>query len=168
MTVSGSQDISVQSLSVTASGVLTIMGSGRLRIYVNGETTVSGAGQLRIVPSPSTADLKVEIYANDEVSISGSGVLNNTYRAASCAIWGTANCTQVAMTGNAAFIGTIYAPYATVDLTGSSVATGVFLGAAVKFGGATQYHIDESLIGDGSSSSPGSGKPYRLVSWVEL
>ena len=167
MTVSGSQDMSVQSLSVTAGGILTIMGSGTLRIYVNGETTVSGAGQIRITPSPSTANLKVEIYANDDVSISGSGVLNNTCRAANCAIWGTTNCTQVSMTGNAAYIGTIYAPHASVNLTGSSSATGVFLGAAVTFGGNTPYHIDESLIGSSSSSS-NSVKPYKLLEWVEI
>lgn len=168
LTVSGSQDMSVQSLKVTASGILTIRGSGKLRIYVDGETTVSGSGELRIVPSPSTAELKVEIYANDDVSISGSGMVNDTYRAGNCAIWGTANCTGVSMTGNAAYIGTIYAPYATVDLRGSSVAIGAFLGASVQFGGATQYHIDESLISSVSSSSSSSGKPYQLVSWVEL
>lgn len=167
MTVSGSQDMSVQSLSVTAGGILTIMGSGTLRIYVNGATTVSGAGQIRLTPSPSTANLKVEIYANDDVSISGSGVLNNTCRAVNCAIWGTTNCTQVSMTGNAAYIGTIYAPQASVNLTGSSSATGVFLGAAVTFGGDTPYHIDESLIGSSSSSS-NSVKPYTLLEWIEI
>lgn len=169
MTVSGSQDMSVTSLDVIYGGKLTIMGSGTLRIYVDGETTVSGSGSIEIVPSPSTADLKVEIYANGNVDIQGSGMINDTYRAVNCAIWGTENCTDVSMTGNAAYIGTIYAPYASVNLTGSSSATGVFLGAAVTFGGDTPYHIDESLIGTSSSSpSSSSGKPYKLVSWVEL
>lgn len=168
ITVSGSQDMSVSNLSVTAGGQLTFMGSGKIRIYVKGTTTVSGAGWIKIQPSPSTADLKVEIYANDDVSISGSGMLNNTCRAANCAIWGTTNCTSVSMTGNAAYIGTIYAPQAAVGLTGSSFAAGVFLGASVTFGGNTPYHIDESLIGDGSSGSSSSGKPYRLLEWVEI
>jgi hypothetical protein len=169
MTVSGSQDMSLTSLTVRSSGILTFTGSGTLRIYVDGETTVSGAGQIRIVPSPTTADLKVEIYANDDVSISGSGMVNDTYRAVNCAIWGTENCTEVSMTGNASYIGTIYAPYAAVELTGSSSATGVFLGDSVEFGGNTPYHIDESLIGSSSSSSSSSsGKPYTLVEWVEI
>ncbi|MDD3277140.1 MAG: hypothetical protein PHP93_08840, partial [Kiritimatiellales bacterium] len=169
MIVSGSQDMSVTQLDVIYGGKLTIMGSGTLRIYVQGTTTVSGSGSIEIVPSPSTADLKVEIYANGNVDIQGSGMINDTYRAVNCAIWGTENCTDVSMTGNAAYIGTIYAPYAAVNLTGSSSATGVFLGAAVTFGGNTPYHIDESLIGTSSSSpSSSSGKPYKLVSWVEL
>jgi hypothetical protein len=120
------------------------------------------------VPTPSTADLKVEIYANDDVSIAGSGVLNDTYLAANCSIWGTENCTEVKVTGNSGYTGTIYAPYADVDLTGSSSASGAFLGGAVKFTGNTRFYIDESLIGGSSSSSSGSGKPYKLVSWVEL
>ena len=169
MTVSGSQDMSVTRFDVIYGGKLTIMGSGRLRIYVDGKTTVSGSGSIEIKPNPSTADLKVEIYANDDVSISGSGMVNDTYRAVNCAIWGTENCTKISMTGNAAYIGTIYAPYASVNLTGSSSATGAFLGALVTFGGNTPYHIDESLIGSSSSSSSsGSGKPYRLLSWGEL
>jgi Tfp pilus assembly protein PilX len=169
ITVSGSQDLSVQSLTVSASGKLTVMGSGTIRIYVDGKTKVSGSGQLRIVPSPSTADLKLEIYANDDVSIAGSGVLNNTYRAGNCAIWGTENCEDISVTGNSEYIGTIYAPYAAVSLTGSSGATGAFLGGAVSFTGASKYHIDESLIGSESSSGgSGSGKNYNLIEWVEL
>jgi Tfp pilus assembly protein PilX len=168
ITVSGSQDMSLSSLKVSSDGTLTITGSGKLRIYVDGKTTVSGSGQIRIVPTPSTADLKVEIYANDDVSIAGSGVLNDTYLAANCSIWGTENCTEVKVTGNSGYTGTIYAPYADVDLTGSSSASGAFLGGAVKFTGNTRFYIDESLIGGSSSSSSGSGKPYKLVSWVEL
>lgn len=168
ITVNGSKDMSLTSLSVTADGSLTITGSGTLRIYVEGKTTVSGSGKIQIVPSPSSATLNVEIYANDDVSIAGSGVLNNTYLAANCSIWGTTNCTDISVTGNSGYIGTIYAPEATVDLTGSSFAMGAFLGGAIKFTGNTGYYIDESLIGKSSSSSSSSAKPYKLISWVEL
>jgi Tfp pilus assembly protein PilX len=171
ITVNGSKDMSVSNLSVTASGQLTFMGSGTLRIYVKGATEVSGAGWIKIRPSPSTANLKVELYANGNVSIGGSGMVNDTARAANCAIWGTTNCTSISVTGAGAYIGTIYAPQAAIGLTGSGAATGVFLGAAVTFGGDTPYHIDTSLISGGGGSSGGSsssGKPYTLVSWVEL
>lgn len=167
ITVSGLQNMSVSNFSVTASGNLTVSGAGRLRIYVDGKTTVSGSGRIQIVPSPSTADLKVEIYANDSVNIAGSGLLNNTYRAANCSIWGTTNCTSIKVTGNSGYIGTIYAPAAEVDLSGSSAAMGAFLGGSVKFTGDTRYYIDESLIGVSSSSSS-SAKPYKLISWTEL
>jgi Tfp pilus assembly protein PilX len=166
--VNGSQDMSLESFKVTASGALTITGSGTLRIYVDGKTQVSGSGKIQIIPSPSTANLKVEIYANDDVSIAGSGVLNNTYRAANCSIWGTENCTSVKVTGNSGYIGTIYAPEADIDLSGSSFAMGAFLGGSVDFTGNTRFYIDESLIGGASSSSSGSAKPYNLTGWVEL
>jgi Tfp pilus assembly protein PilX len=169
ITVSGAQDMSVSNLWVTASGQLTFMGSGKIRIYVRGTTTVSGAGWIKIQPSPSTAALNVEIYANDTVSIAGSGMVNNSYRAANCSIWGTTNCTSISVTGNGAFIGTIYAPQAAVGLTGSSTATGAFLGKSVTFGGNTPYHIDTSLIGGGGGGgSSSSAKPYKLVEWLEL
>ena len=167
ITVSGLQNMSVSNFDVTASGSLTISGAGTLRIYVDGQTTVSGSGKIQISPSPSTADLKVEIYANDSVNIAGSGLLNNTYRAANCSIWGTTNCTSIKVTGNSGYIGTIYAPAAEVDLSGSSAAMGAFLGGAVKFTGNTRYYIDESLIG-GSSSPASSAKPYKLISWTEI
>lgn len=166
--VNGAQDMSVEDFKVTASGALTITGSGTLRIYVDGKTTVSGSGKIQISPSPSTADLKVEIYVNDKVNIAGSGVLNNTYRAANCAILGTTNCTDVSITGNSGYIGTVYAPQADVDLTGSSIAMGAFLGGSVKFSGNTRYYIDESLIGEPTGGSSDSTKPYKLTGWTEL
>lgn len=170
ITINGAQDISLPSLTVSQSGNLTVTGSGTLRIYVAGNTAISGSARLSIVPSPSTADLKVELYANGSVSIGGSGVINNTYRASSFSLWGTENCTSISVTGNSRYIGTIYAPHATVNLTGSSGATGAFLGKSITFTGSSGYVIDESLIGSSSPSSPssGSGKPYRLVSWGEL
>ncbi|MEI7850423.1 MAG: PilX N-terminal domain-containing pilus assembly protein [Kiritimatiellales bacterium] len=169
ITVSGSQVMSVSNLLVTASGQLTFNGSGTLKIYVKALTTVSGAGWITIAP---TNNLKVEIYANGTVDISGSGMVNNSSRAANCAIWGTTNCTSISVTGNGAYIGTIYAPQAAVGLTGSSTAIGAFVGKSVTFGGNTPYHIDTSLFnGDGGSGgsggSSGSSKLYKRVEWVE-
>lgn len=166
--VNGSQDMSFKNISVVSDGKLTITGSGKLRVYVDKKLKVSGAGQLRIIPSPSTADLEVEFYTNGDVNIAGSGLLNYSYRAANCSIWGTENCNSISVTGNSGYIGTVYAPYATVKLSGSSAATGAFLGGSIQFTGASQYHIDESLFGSGSDSSSGPGKPYKLTYWTEL
>jgi Tfp pilus assembly protein PilX len=164
ITVNGSKDVSLQNLKVVSDGTLTITGSGTLRIYVDGEMEISGSGSLVIKEG-----VKVEFYANDDLVIKGSGKLNNeSGKAANCAIWGTETCTKVYATGNSAYIGTVYAPYAEVDLTGSSSATGAFLGGAVKFSGSSTYHIDESLFNGSSSPSSGSGKPYTLLEWVEL
>jgi hypothetical protein len=137
---------------------------------VKGLTTVSGAGWIKISP---TNNLKVEIYANGAVDISGSGMVNNTSLAANCAIWGTTNCTSISVTGNGAYIGTIYAPQAAVGLTGSSTAIGAFVGKSLAFGGNTPYHIDTSLFkgnsgSGGSSGSSGSSKLYKCVGWLEL
>jgi Tfp pilus assembly protein PilX len=168
LTVNGTQDMSLESIKVVSDGRLTITGSGKLRVYVDEKMTVSGSGRISIVPNPSSADLKVEFYVNDKVSIAGSGLLNNTHLAANCSIWATENCSEVKVTGNSGFIGTIYAPYSDVDLTGSSFASGAFLGGSVKFTGNTRFYIDESLIGAPSSSPVEFSKPYTLTEWIEL
>lgn len=168
LTVNGTQDMSLEDIKVVSDGRLTITGSGKLRIYVDEKMTVSGSGRISIVPNPSSADLKVEFYVNDKVSIAGSGLLNNTHLAANCSIWATENCSEVKVTGNSGFIGTIYAPYSDVDLTGSSFASGAFLGGSVDFTGNTRFYIDESLIGAPSSSPVEFSKPYTLTEWIEL
>ncbi|MEI8207194.1 MAG: hypothetical protein WCG03_09985 [Kiritimatiellales bacterium] len=172
ITVSGSQDMSLSNLLVTAGGQLTFNGSGTLRIYVKNLTTVSGSGWIKLSPT-TNAVLKVEVYANGTVAIGGSGMVNNTARAANFSLWGTTNCTSISITGAGTYMGTIYAPQAAVGLTGSGAATGAFVGNSVTFGGYTPYHIDLSLFNGnggsgGSSGSSGSSKLYKRVEWVEL
>ena len=67
---------------------------------------------------------------------------------------------QIYYSGTSALIGTVYAPAAKMDLTGSSHFMGASVSNEIVLGGTFQYHYDEALGGNGGR--------YFIASWNEL
>lgn len=129
--------------------------TGKAVLYVRDTFAISGQSQLIIAPGGS-----LDLYVEKVTTISGGGVLNATGNAANFSYYGMKQNYQVNISGDAAFVGVIYAPYAKLDLTGTSA----FLGAAVSneiiLGGTFAFHYDQAL--------GARGLRYIPVTWKEL
>jgi hypothetical protein len=79
--------------------------------------------------------------------------------------FGTTNNTQINLTGNAGFTGTIYAPEANFHLGGGGSSPYDFVGssvtATVTMNGHYKFHFDENLLGYLS-------RGFTVTSWREL
>jgi hypothetical protein len=65
--------------------------------------------------------------------------------------------------GGAQWLGTVYAPQASVKFTGNSDSFGAFVANDFTINGAAGFHYDEAL-----SASTGGGQGYSVVTWQEL
>lgn len=160
--VAGSQIMSVPSVRLVGNKILTVTGSGTLKLYVEGETYFSGDSQFVLVSNPTNASLKIEIYANGEVLL--NNMINTPGNAADLSIKGTTNCSKIHFTGNDDFIGTIYAPQADVDLTGNGDFMGSIVGGKIMNNGTAGFHYDEALASNQVPIIVG----YNIISWREL
>ena len=137
---------------------------GHARLYVTGGDIEIGGGSGSITIKTNAS---LQIYMNGaSTKIAGNGVANQTGRASAFAYWGMPNNTQITFQGNAAFIGTIYAPNADFKLGGGGSSGDDFMGASitksVTMGGHFKFHYDESL------GKIGPRRGYTIVSWNEL
>lgn len=101
------------------------------------------------------------------VKLSGNSTANSDSTADSFAFWGTTNVTTLSFSGNGSFTGTIYAPNADFELSGSGNSetidfTGASITKSVKLNGHFNFHYDESLAIYGPS------RGFIVVSWSEM
>jgi hypothetical protein len=119
--------------------------------------SVSGNAQI-VVNGPSI------IYVNaGNISVSGNGIVNNG-SPQNLGIYSTGS--SVNLSGNAAYVGTVYAPVATVTLSGNENFYGsIVCGKSIDSGNAS-IHFDVALR---NFTPPFGGPPpsNRATSWVE-
>ncbi len=159
--VNGNTDMSVSYLRMTG-GLLTITGSGRLRLYVDGNTRISGGASMNIVASPPEAPLQVEIYANGDIEL--NSCVNQTGLARNLGIYGTSNSKSVKYTGDSHFTGFMYVPYAAFEFTGKGDFNGAVVASKVDVTGTGNFHYDEALARMQLPFLLG----YRIQSWEEI
>jgi hypothetical protein len=139
-------------------------------LYVTGSINISGnakngwgAPGIEIAPGAS-----LTLYMGGATtSISGNGIMNDANVASAFQYYGLPSNTSIALTGNGAFFGTIYAPEADFTLKGSGKQnTDDFTGASITktttMTGNFNFHYDEAL---GQLTTLGG---YDPVSWAEL
>jgi hypothetical protein len=131
-------DYRITSISLSTSQKMLV--KGKARLYVQGSTTVSGANA-HIIIAP---DSSIEWYAGGVVSMGGGGCVNNSGLPENFSIFELSNA-PVTYSGTVPFIGTIYAPMASVTLTGTSDAVGSVVGNTVTVSGSMGLHFDENL-----------------------
>ena len=106
----------------------------------------------------------MKLFANCNVTIDGNGIINPGL-STSLELFGTAACKTLSLGGNAAYTGTIYAPYADAVFNGSGATWNDFSGAAVvqsaKFNGSFKFHYDEAL------RTIGLWRGFTITSWNE-
>ncbi|HWX19614.1 MAG TPA: hypothetical protein VN578_06880 [Candidatus Binatia bacterium] len=136
----------------------TILVQGSARVYVTGNFVMHDGASIIIAPGAS-----LELYvggANTSIS--------TVYNAGNCATFnyfGLPGNTSIGLTGNASFLGTIYAPNANLTLSGGGNNTLDYQGAVsvntISMNGHFNFHFDENL----KRSGPMRG--YQITSWGE-
>lgn len=130
-------------------------------LYVDNEFSMSGSSQVIIAPG---ANLK--LYVGDDVSLSGNGIFNYTLDATHFSLFGLPSVHNIAISGNAAFTGVIYAPTADVVMNGGGSTTydvvGAIVAASARLNGHFQFHYDERL---GRSKVLAK---FSVASWQEI
>jgi hypothetical protein len=147
-------------LRMTGSDRLLVLGTN-VTLYVDHDFSMSGNSQVIITPG---AYLK--LYVGEDVSLSGNGIFNYTLDATHFSLFGLPSVRNIAISGNAAFTGVIYAPTADVALNGGGVTTydvvGAIVGASATLNGHFQFHYDERL---GRSKVLSK---FSVASWQEI
>ncbi len=140
-------------------------------IYVDTNVVV----RLRLTGSASPSNITVAgpgvgsrltVYMDGpSFTLSGQSTVDGGV-AANFAYYGTTNNTTIKLSGNASFIGTIYAPDADLTLGGGGSNTYDFSGSTitktVTMNGHFDFHYDQALLNQG----PARG--YSATSWKEL
>lgn len=139
---------------------LLVLASNQV-IYVRGDFTMAGSAEVIIAPGGS-----LKIYVAGNVALAGNGIFNYTLDATKFSLYGLPSCNNIAVSGNAAFTGVIYAPQADVVMNGSGVTiydiVGAIVGNSATMNGHFQFHYDERL---GRSKILAK---YTPASWQEL
>lgn len=148
--------------SISMSGNEKLRVTGNAVLLVTGNVSLSGNARIEI-----DAGASLQIYVQgSSASLNGNGVANANTSASSFGYWGLNSNTSVSFGGNAAFTGTIYAPYAALSMGGGGNNTYDFVGASVsnsvRMNGHFNFHYDEAL------GKFGPRRGYTIISWNEV
>jgi hypothetical protein len=135
-----------------------ILISGQARLYVKGDFKTTGTGYLQISPGAS-----LEVYVGGTVTIAGGGVVNKSGLAANNQWYGLTSSTDWKVAGGAEWLGTVYAPQASVEFLGISDSFGAFVANDFTISGVAGFHYDEAL-----AVLIGGGQGYSVAAWQEL
>lgn len=135
--LTGKNIATYSSLKLTGSAELTLQ-SG---IYVFTENIDIAATTKLIIPSTAS----VEIYAVKNVDIVGGSLINTSQNASNFSIYGGAGTTSVKISGGADAYLFLYAPKATVTISGNEGIYGSIIGENIINTGNPQIHYDEGL-----------------------
>ena len=136
----------------------SILITGHVRLYVKGDFTTTGQGYLQISPGAS-----LEVYIGGNVKLAGGGVINGSGLAANNQWYGLTSSTDWKVAGGGQWLGTVYAPEASVKFTGNSDSFGAFVANDFTISGGAGFHYDEAL-----KNSVGGSQGYSVVTWQEL
>ena len=136
-----------------------ILVTGNARLYVTDDILMQGQASITIEPGAS-----LKVYGGGENSTFTS--VNTAGNANTFAYYGLPTNKSLVWSGNAQYVGTVYAPQATFELGGGGSNTMDYQGAcvvkAVTLNGKFNFHYDEALQRRG----PMAG--YRIRTWREL
>jgi hypothetical protein len=108
----------------------------------------------------------LKLYVGGNANMAGNGIFNQNGDTAAFQYYGLPGNTSLALSGNASFTGTFYAPNADFALNGGGNNDYDLVGASVTktvyMHGHFHFHYDEKL---GRSNGP---IRYRVASWDEM
>ena len=141
-------------LVITAPTTLWVQGS-----FSPAGILITNGGSLTLYIGKATG-------SGDSLSLSGNGTINQPGLAANLQVYGLPSLTSISLSGNAGFIGAIYAPEA--DFSGGGGgnnkldSSGSLVVNSVTLNGHWNFHYDESL----KNSGPSRGWIAR--NWTEI
>ncbi|MHB8522613.1 MAG: DUF7305 domain-containing protein [Limisphaerales bacterium] len=137
--------------SLSLSGQNKVIITGNAVLYVTGNISMAGNASIAIATNASLA-LYVGTANTDtpvSASLGGNGIINNGGNANQFYYYGLPSNNTLALSGNAAFTGAIYAPAAAFTLGGGGNNTYDFVGGSVTatatLNGHYNFHYDENL-----------------------
>ncbi len=134
---------------------------GNARLWVDGSVSQSGGRGITIASIGT-----LQMWVRDSISFAGNANVNNSGDPQRMVLYGLPTCTSASFSGNAEFIGILYAPQADLRFNGGGSDRADFMGAAIvgsaQMNGHFEFHYDENLGRAGPSSS------YVIDSWAEL
>ncbi len=149
-----------QANSITSSdSTKPIVIAGQVQLYVIGNFTTQGSGYVQISPGAS-----LQVYVGGNVTVSGGGVVNQTGLAEDNQWYGLTSSTTWTVSGSGQWLGTVYAPEASVTFSGSSATIGAFVADNFTISGGSGVHYDQAL----SSAGGGAAGGYTVLTWQEL
>ncbi len=98
--------------SINLSGNSKLIISGNVVFYVTGSISNSGNSQIIMEPDSQTT-----VYFTGNLSITGNGVWNKTLDPSELSFLGTDTASNVSLSGNGNFHGTVYAPSSNVSIS---------------------------------------------------
>lgn len=144
--------------------VVTILGNVTLVL-----TAPAGTSAIGITGNNSgitiSADSSLKIYTAGDITLTGQGVTNLTGQAKNFSISGTSTSStpqDIKISGGGNFVGTIYAPDASVTINGDGDMSGAVVAKDITLTGNANFHYDEAL------AEPDGTAPYRVAKWEEL
>jgi hypothetical protein len=161
-TVNADYVLDSQNYQLSSVGNSTWIVKGNATLYVTGDISMDGNSQITILPG---ASLKLYV-AGASAKIAGNGIVNQSGDTLAFQYFGLPSNTSLALSGNASYTGTFYAPSADLSMNGGGNNTYDFAGASitrsVKMNGHFNFHFDEKL---GRLNGP---IRYRVASWDEI
>jgi putative adhesin len=145
----------VPELQMSSSQKILVTGDAVLK--VNGDLQMTGSSAIEIA---STGSLQLFVSGRN-ASLGGSGIINQSKDPWRFNFYGAKTTTRVDFSGGSAFYGTIYAPYAELNLAGGSLIYGGTVSKTIKATGGFTLHYDQCL------SKGGQGR-YIVTSWDEM
>lgn len=152
--------------SMSLTGHDEVLVRGHAKLWITESLSMSGQARITILPGAS-----LELYGGTSsgtgagIDIAGNGVLNMSGDSAAMSVFGLPTAKEVYIRGNGEFVGSIYAPNATLYGKGGGADVQDVQGAAVmgevSFNGHVNFHYDEKL-GDNSGITQ-----WRISSWLE-
>jgi hypothetical protein len=139
-----------------------VLVTGDAVLHVTQNISFGGNNSLEIAPGAN-----LQVYMSGEsAEFAGNATWNKDGSALNLQYWGLPTNTKVAVSGNGAFTGTVYAPQAELTLNGGGKDNYDFVGASIsktaKLNGKVQFHYDEAL------ARVGPDRGYIVNSWNEL
>lgn len=164
MTVAGNKVSAyrVSSLSVSQNGTLDISG-GDVIVYIENDFSMHGGVELTI-EAGSSLTLYIEgefSFTGGAISVQQHGMTDSGVPALSVYssyVSQDSNDIGVELGGASDIYAVVYAPYASVDITGSGEIFGAIIGDTVQVTGAGEVHYDEALSDSTIPSETRSGE----------
>ena len=144
----------------------TLYISGNATLYVTGNFKMKNNTGCYISIAPG-ATFKLYIGTTTGTAVAGDlGMVNTTGNDSSFQLYGLPTLTTLTWNGNAAFLGTVYAPESSFTLGGGGSSPYDFQGAitvkSISMNGGFSLHYDQNL----RRFAPSSG--FTVASWREL
>jgi len=137
--------------------------NGVVTFYLDGDFFLSSNAKIELLSGSS-----LKVYVTGTIDFN-SNTITNPNGPMDFAIYSSAassNSTnyKVNLDSNTELVGTIYAPYAAVDLSSNSISAGAIRGKYITAGSNAKFHYDEAL--GRLEGYPVIG--YEIISWREI